>query len=358
MELVINSAKSMDELCLIVQQYSSCDAFLKAVEEEFYSMESQYRDIWYQLALGDFSPARQLFYRHWNFFRHILKCYHWIRGIHNPDVYYHADGGAYYYYYSSTEFLDCETMLSSLRRFAEEFYNHLSFYMGLYEALADSKSKTVLFHVLKGRLTLNITEYHTVKDPAGQQYLDPDIVSLQNEVFCDIGAYIGDTAEILLNQYGDRIQKLYLYEPNSRNCLAARKVIEKYGGTQTDVVIRPCGVSDTSQTGYITDSQSGSQISNEENGEKITLVKLDDDILDKVTFIKMDIEGSELAALKGSRRHIIEDRPTLAICVYHQVADIRTIVSFIKNLAPDYRFYLRHYCNRFAETVLYCIFPS
>lgn len=246
-------------------------------------------------------------------------------------------------------------MTASLLRFAEEFYQHLSFYRDLYESFPDEKSKNVLFHVLKGRLTLNGAEYHAVKDPVKLQYLDPEVVSLQDEVFCDVGAYIGDTAELLMNQYGDRIQKLYLYEPNGKNCMAARNVTEKYQSLQTEIIIRPCGVSNINQTSYITDSQSGSRVNYEGNGETITLVTLDSDISEKITFIKMDIEGSELAALQGSQNHIVRDHPTLAICVYHQVEDIRHIVDWIRNLVPEYQFYLRHYSNRFAETVLYCI---
>ena len=50
---------------------------------------------------------------------------------------------------------------------------------------------------------------------------------------------------------------------------------------------------------------------------------------EKVTFIKMDLEGWELLALEGSKRHILEDHPKLAISVYHHPSDFRRIFEFV-----------------------------
>ena len=75
----------------------------------------------------------------------------------------------------------------------------------------------------------------------------------------------------------------------------------------------------------------------------------------KVTFLKMDIEGSELAALRGAERIIREQRPKLAICVYHKPEDMWEIPGFILNCHPDYKLYLRHYSISYTETVLYAV---
>lgn len=69
----------------------------------------------------------------------------------------------------------------------------------------------------------------------------------------------------------------------------------------------------------------------------------------------MDIEGSELEALKGSREIIKRCRPKLEICVYHKKEDLVEIPAFIKELVPEYKLYVRHYSNNAGETVLYAV---
>lgn len=92
-----------------------------------------------------------------------------------------------------------------------------------------------------------------------------------------------------------------------------------------------------------------------------TLVALEvtsvDNVLsgNKATFIKMDIEGSELEALKGCRRTIEMYHPKLAVCVYHREEDIFEIPKFILECYQGYRFFLRHYAHSASETVLYAI---
>lgn len=75
--------------------------------------------------------------------------------------------------------------------------------------------------------------------------------------------------------------------------------------------------------------------------------------LERVDFLKMDIEGSEIAALKGSHETISKWRPKLAICVYHRYDDLWTIPNMIRDLYPFYDLYLDHYTLHAEETVLY-----
>lgn len=75
----------------------------------------------------------------------------------------------------------------------------------------------------------------------------------------------------------------------------------------------------------------------------------------KVTFIKMDIEGAELESLKGAQKVIQRDKPKLAICIYHKPEDMVELPLYIKELVPEYKFYIRHHSNFINETVLYAI---
>jgi hypothetical protein len=74
-------------------------------------------------------------------------------------------------------------------------------------------------------------------------------------------------------------------------------------------------------------------------------------------FIKMDIEGSELEALKGSADTIAARKPKLAICLYHKTEDFWEIPLYLHDLTPEYKLFVRHHTAIFdlKETVLYAM---
>lgn len=90
---------------------------------------------------------------------------------------------------------------------------------------------------------------------------------------------------------------------------------------------------------------------------KIAITTIDQTVrehgLRKVDFIKMDVEGAELSALRGAEETIGKFRPKLAVCVYHKPEDYVAIPSFIHNLGLGYSFYLEHHYVNEWETVLY-----
>ena len=92
-----------------------------------------------------------------------------------------------------------------------------------------------------------------------------------------------------------------------------------------------------------------------ENATRIQVKTIDGLNLEKVTLIKMDIEGAELNALKGAQRTIARDKPKLAICIYHSDDDMIRIAEYIHELALGYKLYVRHHTTTFAETVLYAL---
>ncbi len=77
--------------------------------------------------------------------------------------------------------------------------------------------------------------------------------------------------------------------------------------------------------------------------------------IEKVDFIKTDIEGAEPFALKGAKRTIKKFKPKLAISIYHSMNDFVNVVKQISDLNAGYRFYLGHATIYTSETVLFCI---
>ena len=73
----------------------------------------------------------------------------------------------------------------------------------------------------------------------------------------------------------------------------------------------------------------------------------------RLDFIKMDIEGSELSALRGAESSIRRWQPKLAISLYHRPEDFFSIPLWIDALGVGYRLFLDHYSIHNEETVLY-----
>lgn len=146
--------------------------------------------------------------------------------------------------------------------------------------------------------------------------------------------------------------RAYVFEPNPAQFAALKQNLREYKNAE----IFPYGAYDQNMTLRFSDLETTDSRITDTGTVSIDARKLDDVLQGKkVTFIKMDIEGAELAALRGAEKIIREQRPKLAICVYHKPEDIWEIPSLILSYNPDYRLYLRHYSITEAETVLYAI---
>jgi hypothetical protein len=78
----------------------------------------------------------------------------------------------------------------------------------------------------------------------------------------------------------------------------------------------------------------------------------------RVTFIKMDIEGSEPEALEGARGIVQRDRPILAICVYHVQNHLWRVPLLMKSMFPEYRMFLLCYEGDGWQTVAFAVPPE
>ena len=183
-----------------------------------------------------------------------------------------------------------------------------------------------------------------------EQYLDM-CAPVDDEVMIDAGAYDGMTALRFLKWGGSKIKHVYSFEFDPLN---VQKCEENLRCHEDKITLIPKGTWSKKETVYINSSGStGNNVSNK-GSTPVELTAIDDVVKDeKVTFIKMDVEGAELESLKGARNTIIKNHPRLAICAYHKLKDLYELPEYILSLVPEYRFYLRHYCSREWETVLY-----
>ena len=192
--------------------------------------------------------------------------------------------------------------------------------------------------------------YHT------QQYFDlPVLQELKGEyeVFVDGGCYDAANSDMFAKWAGDIPKKAYAFEPDENNFKICKAALEKIKGMSYELI--PKGLwSCDSILNFCASADEASQLA-EDGEEHIPVTSLDLAVDEKVTFLKMDIEGAEYEALKGAERMIRKCRPKLAISIYHKLEDIWELPKLILSFCPDYTFYLRHYSLSSEETVLYAV---
>lgn len=219
-----------------------------------------------------------------------------------------------------------------------------------YEMLGDYESKMIYRTMLESRFTKNI-DVLTRTYKHRQYFPVEDILEIgSEEVFVDAGAFDGDTIKDFLEITGGHCQYIYAFEPDAANCERLRE--RNYA---ENVKIFNAGLFDKTDTLSFSANKGGSSKIESSGTEKIEVLRFDElDLPDKkVTFVKMDIEGSELKALEGMQEIIKANKPKLAICIYHKLEDLWEIPGLIKELVPEYKLYIRNYTTYLDEIVLY-----
>lgn len=223
-----------------------------------------------------------------------------------------------------------------------ELKEHVDDFEELYINLEDYRSKKLLYAILNNWVHYDFNTLSEVIEKCYDDYFDLDLIPTCNEeVFVDLGAYTGDSTISFLRNYGDSYKKIYAYEitPETYQILVSN--LKDY----PNVVCYLKGVGDTRSSLSVVNSSadaSANTVFVSDNGT-IPMVTLDEDIGEKLTMIKADIEGFEQEALLGAINHIKNDHPKLLISVYHKNEDLWKIPKMIKEIDPTYKFYLRYH---------------
>ena len=225
---------------------------------------------------------------------------------------------------------------------AKTLKTHIDDFIWLYDNLCDYQSKKVLLATLDNWYNWSFTDLASVMQNLYDDYFDLDLIpKCEDEVFVDLGAYIGDTTLSFINNYGtDSYRKIYCYEINQENFGYLKTNMKPY----EDIDLRLKGVGAENGTMYLKENGELSSCQVSDDGDIPTqMVSLDDDIKEEITIIKSDIEGAEQKALLGARGHIMNEHPKLLISIYHSNDDVWQIPRMIKEMDNSYRFYLRYH---------------
>lgn len=207
----------------------------------------------------------------------------------------------------------------------------------VYELLADRKSKETYLDVLRYKLSGKVKYLFDCEDEKENLYRD--ILHLtKDEVILDLGAYDGDTIREFLSVTDGEYEKIIAFEPDAKNFKKLTKKTENLERIDRYNL----GAWDKEETLYFQKKAArGSRT--EKDGIPVEFRSVDGTVTDKLTFIKMDIEGAELKALKGAEKTIREHHPKLYVCAYHRDEDMYTLPLKINELCPEYKIYYRHH---------------
>lgn len=238
----------------------------------------------------------------------------------------------------------------------EELYNrslslkeNIDDYIWLYNKLEDYKSKKVLLAILNNWYNFDFNLLKEVKETNYNHYFDLDIIKTNNEVIADLGAYTGDTILDYFNNYGLNYKNIYCFEITDNTFEILKNNLNHY----KNINFIKKAISDKKETLFLNEnstSASANTLGTENTNIKVEATTLDEEIKEKITLIKMDIEGYEKKALLGSQNHIKNDHPKLLISVYHNHNDLWEIPMMVKNMDSSYKLYLRYYGGNIFPT--------
>lgn len=213
------------------------------------------------------------------------------------------------------------------------------------------------YKLLGGKRRLIQYEYPQTTLYEDEQYFDIFVPKIKDGVFIDGGSYDGKSiARFLKWNDGFENGKIYGFEIDSANYIKCKKFVSD--NKWNNVKIFHAGLGEKDYLGFVsgTDS-SGCRVT--EKGEVSVEIRSIDSVFEnnneRLSFIKLDVEGYELATLKGAEKTIKRDLPVIAVCLYHKPDDPQEIINFLCNLVDKYKYYIRFYSDSYLELVLYAI---
>lgn len=233
--------------------------------------------------------------------------------------------------------------------FDQDFAENRDKYDRIYNLLSDAVSKNQFFNLVNFRLSHNLKYMKGFTHREKEQYFEDFFTLEPGEVFADVGGFDGFTTSEFIKRCPE-YSNVYFFEPDEANIIKSQDLL----GSYPHIEYMRYGLSNKREKLYFESQGPASRIT-DSGTNQIEVVRLSDVVRDKVTFIKMDIEGLEYEAIEGSKEIIETHHPKLAIAVYHKASDLWKIPELVLSIRSDYKLYIRHYTEGISETIMYFI---
>ncbi|WP_426991247.1 FkbM family methyltransferase [Methylomonas sp. CM2] len=231
--------------------------------------------------------------------------------------------------------------------------------------LADELSRQTLGAVVLAWLSGSPAPCRDVQAP-DQYFCLPGFADDDRHIFIDAGAYVGDTVEKFIWACHGAFKRIHAFEPGERQFAALRRRTERltaeWALDDGQIALVNAGVAEASGRMACVNVSGPAQSLNlvataadRDDLPTSAVYSLDDYLQgEPATLIKADVEGLEMALLRGAAATIRRYGPKMALSVYHFPSDIFEIPAYVRSLDSSYRFALRHHSPLLMETVLYC----
>jgi|BioPla2DNA2_1021312.scaffolds.fasta_scaffold45430_2 FkbM family methyltransferase len=232
---------------------------------------------------------------------------------------------------------------------------HQAAFQATYARLADDLSRSTMVAYVNAKISGVPEDLYDCVVP--DQYFPEGVVSLTDrEIFVDAGAYDGDTLGQFIRRTSGRYRRVFALEPDPTSFRRLSTLVAEKNWPQISLIPKGAWRSAGTLKFQVNESQGSRSSISSEGSESIAVTAIDQVVnADGATFVKMDIEGAELAALEGAEQTIRKFKPKLAVCAYHKPEDLIAIPQYLDAIAPGYSFYLRHHLYITQELVLYAV---
>ncbi len=204
----------------------------------------------------------------------------------------------------------------------------------VYDRLADDISRHTFENILKYKLSGKINYLLHCQVDEAEPYTS--FLKLENEHFLDLGAYNGDTVLGFIENCPD-YESITALEPDRKTF---KKLLLNTENLRDFTPINAC-VSDKCET--VNFKMLGGRNSVLGDGKDEIQALTIDSLNLNPTYIKMDVEGQEVAAIMGGTNTILNNKPKMLISAYHRTDDFVTIPKAVLGIRDDYKIYIRHF---------------
>jgi FkbM family methyltransferase len=192
--------------------------------------------------------------------------------------------------------------------------------------------------------------------PKCSRFFIPEVAAVlrDDEFLLDGGAHHGSVMEAFLQQTKGAFRQIVAIEPDPVNRTRLKDTLRKVAPGDARFTVCDFALADDEGEALF---HSGLDYACQLSPTGRTRVRTSplDALGVAPTFIKLHLEGAELAALKGAKRTLLEARPLVAATVYHNDDGIWRTASWLMQTLPRYRFLFRNHSWCGTGAVVYAI---